>query len=376
MTGPDVTILTLASSWLHDVDPVAFTVPGVGFAVRWYGLSYVAGFVAGFLMLRRMAKANLFRVPVASGADVLLALIAGTMIGGRLGYVVVYRPSLFLEFDAGVPFWGVLAINQGGMASHGGIVGIVIACALVARHFKIPSMHVFDAACLVAPVGIVFGRRANFINGERLGKVVSPAGEPGPSWAVKYPQELMERRGEAWAALTDAQRNGLADALQPFQPAGFSPVDAEEAATVGVPNAIAALQAGSDAARAALEPFVAARHPTQLYQALAEGLIALVVCWAVFRGRRRPGTVLGWFLISYGVGRVLTEFVRLPDAHLTGARVAGLSRGQWLSIAMVVIGVGVLVWVRRRGAVRFAGWGTPRSERPALEATPEPDAGA
>lgn len=363
MTLPTGPLIVSLGAFFHDIDPIAFVVPGIGFPVRWYGLSYIAGFVAAYFMLSRMARAGLFRVPAAAVGDVMLGLVAGTIVGGRLGYVLVYQPSLLTELSGSFPFWGVLEINNGGMASHGGMVGIVVACLLVARVFKVPRLHVMDAIVLVAPVGVIFGRLANFINGELLGKVVSGAGENAPGWAVRYPQELSERGGAAWDRLDTQQQVDFANTMAAFLPAEYPAVDAKSVALEGARFAIAEMHAGSSTAAAALEPYVSARHPSQLYQAVAEGLATLVVGWLVFRGARKPGVVTAWFLIVYGVGRVLTEFIRLPDAHLTVARVMGLSRGQWLSVGMVLFGVLLLLWVMRRNGERMSGWGMPRSER-------------
>lgn len=356
-TGP--IHMTLAA-YFHNIDPVAFTVPGLGFPLRWYGLSYIAGFLIAFILLRLLAARKLFRVPVAAVPDVLLGLIAGTMIGGRLGYVAVYQPSLFVEFSDSFPFWGVLALNNGGMASHGGMVGLVCACIIIARIMKVPRLHVMDMVVLVAPVGIVFGRIANFINGELLGRVVADAGVSAPSWSVRYPQELIERGGEAWSRMPLEQQAAFADAMSNYIPAEYRVFDAQSVALEGARIAIAEMHAGSVAAAEALEPFVSARHPSQLYQAAAEGLATLVVGWLVFRAARKPGVVTAWFLIVYGIGRVATEFIRLPDAHLQVARVVGLSRGQWMSVGMILAGVLLLIWIAKHTSDRLPGWASAR----------------
>jgi prolipoprotein diacylglyceryltransferase len=165
--------------------------------------------------------------------------------------------------------------------------------------------------------------------------------------------------------MSPEMQSDFAEQMAVFLPEEVRLAEPKIVALEGARVAIGEMHAGSSTARAALEPFVSARHPSQLYQAACEGLLTLLVCWIVFRGRRKPGVVSAWFLIVYGVGRISTEFIRLPDAHLQVQRLLGLSRGQWLSAAMVVAGVLLLVWISKRSVDSMAGWGTPRAERPA-----------
>src|SRR5690606_2859466 len=105
----------------------------------------------------------------------------GTLIGGRLGYCLFYKPELLISFSSGFPFWGVLEVHKGGMASHGGILGIMVACWLFARREKIPTLHAIDVAAFGGQWGVIYGRIANFINGELYGREASE----GFKWAVK-----------------------------------------------------------------------------------------------------------------------------------------------------------------------------------------------
>ena len=345
--GEDSRAMRLLGAWLHDLDPfvVRFT---DGFGVRWYGLSYVAGFIAAWLVLKALARRGLILVRPKRIADLILWVIVGTLAGGRLGYVLFYNPPLLWEFRGSAPWWGVLAIHEGGMASHGGMIGVILACAFFARAERVPRLHVMDCMALVAPIGICFGRIANFINGELLGRIVAPPGEPAPWWAVKYPQELLE--GRQAPALTPEQLSELAQLLA--EAAGPGHVD-----RTGVQRVLDALHAGDAEVARRLEPLISARHPSQIYQALAEGLLLFLLLWAMWARPRRPGMITATFLIVYGVGRIATEFVRLPDAHLTVARIAGLSRGQWLSVAMILGGAGIAWWVWTRSkAERVGGW--------------------
>lgn len=360
-------MLTLAAtdqSWVHSLDPVAIQFGPL--AIRWYGLSYLAGFVAAWLLLKQMARAKLIAIRSENVSDFLLLLILGTFIGGRLGYVVFYKPSLFLQFTSDLPYWGVLAVNQGGMASHGGMIGLVLASLIFARRHKLPSRHLLDAVALVGPVGIFFGRLANFINGELLGGIVARAGSPAPWWAVRYPQEIFERPGESIQAMSPEQQAAL-NALSTSQ---LDPAEAQNILAgggipweVGYMRILERVREGDAEAAQSLALFLNARHPSQLYQAFAEGIVVFAVVWWIARQPRISGVVTAWFLIVYGIGRVITEFYRLPDAHFEQtARILGFSRGQWLSAAMVLIGIACLVAVvkirKMKAGPRTGGWFT------------------
>jgi len=339
------------------------------FGLRWYALSYLAGFLLAGFVLHRLAKAGVWRVPANRVYDAVVLLGISTVIVGRLGYVLLYQPSLLWTFTDSFPFWGLVMLNKGGMASHGGMVGIAFAAWRISKGFRddngtiqgaCPPLHVLDGLVLVGPIGLFLGRIANFINGELLGKIVSQPGQPAPSWAVRFPQEhITDHRPE----LTEPQQTDLARlVLEHVLPNDPEPDRFE----LGYSRVLDILQTGSAQASAEisqrLEPLVSARHPSQLYQAFAEGILTLAVLWYIARKPRLPGVVFAWFLIIYGLGRIITEFWRLPDDHFDGkgllnlARPLGLSRGQWLSAAMVAIGITLLYFVIRKGGEKMLGW--------------------
>lgn len=338
--------------WTHDLSPIAIDLFG-SFALRWYGLSYLAGFLTAYLLLRLLARRGATVIPEARALDVILTLVVGVIVGGRLGYVLLYDWSLLGLVD-GFPFWGVLAINRGGMASHGGILGVIVAAWKVSRGFRdesgtivgrCPPLHVMDVCALIGTAGLLFGRLANFVNGELLGKIVAAPGQSAPWWAVRYPQEAItepyDRLSQTPEQLEAIERLGLQNAL---------PGESWER---GYERLLAALQRGDDAARVAIEPLISARHPTQLYQAMVEGVVVGLVVWLVAAKRRKPGVVGAWFLIVYALGRIAMDFVRLPDAGV--AQFGGMTRGQGYSALMLFGGLAVLVWAVRRDAGRVTG---------------------
>lgn len=331
--------MTLLGAWMHDLDPCAVHAFG-RCVVRWYGLSYVLGFGAAWWIVRTLIVKNKTRLSGAEKAgDLVFGAAIGAVVGGRLGYVLLYQPSLLTDFGSSFPWWGVLALHRGGMASHGGMVGVLVACALFARREKIPWLHAADLLALAAPAGLFFGRVANFINGELLGKIVAPPGEPAPGWAVRFPQELLTDHAPE---LTPEQSEELARLAYEVAPEARTAPEllgaVVEAARVG---------AGDVAVR--LEPLLSARHPSQLYQAAAEGLVLGAALWVIARKTTRVGIVSAWFLLIYGALRIATEHWRLPDDHLASPEPLGLSRGRWLSIAMIGVGALILWRAMRRG---------------------------
>lgn len=331
----------VASAWVHDLSPFVLRISG-DFGIRWYGLAYVAGFAIAWLLMRWLARRGFVPIAPERTADAILVLGLGAVIGGRVGYILVYQPSLLWTFSPSIPWWNALAIMGGGMSSHGGVLGSILACFIVARTMMTGEHRVLrltDVIAMCAPLGLALGRLANFINGELLGKIVAGPGQPAPWWSIRYPQEVTERPAEVAEIHKDA----------------ITRIIFEEGVT-SYGALLDRLRHGGGDLASRLAPHLNARHPTQLYQALAEGIAVFVVVWLVARTPRRPGIVGSWFLITYGVGRVLTEFWRLPDSHLTVARIAGLSRGQWLSAAMVLAGIIAIVVISRSGMPRVGGW--------------------
>ena len=350
------------ASWLHTIDPFVFQFgPGVG--VRWYGVAYLAGFAFAWWLLRALARRRLILLTPEQAGDAMLALVVGVFVGGRVGYVLFYQPSLLFEFTSTLPWWSLLAINKGGMSSHGGMIGVVLASLWIARRTKTPPLHVMDLVVFSAPAGLFFGRLANFVNGELLGRIVALPGEAGPWWSVRFPQELLSAHAPDVTAEQQRELLSLLDVVAPGWTAdnGVGYVGA-------VDQLITAVQRGSGDIQAQLAPLLAARHPSQLYQAVAEGPVIFVILALIWRLPRRPGVIGSWFLIIYGALRFITEHWRLPDDHLTVQTILGLTRGQWFSVIMIVIGVVMLTLViPKRNDSPIGGWG--RRAEPA--STPE-----
>jgi phosphatidylglycerol---prolipoprotein diacylglyceryl transferase len=254
-------------------NPIALQLGPV--AIHWYGLMYVVAFVL-FLWLGTLRT----RQPQwAQGGwtkrdveDLLFFGVIGVIVGGRLGYVLFYKPGYYAAHPL-----EALMVWKGGMAFHGGLLGVIAALALFARRRGRAFLAVTDLVAPCVPTGLAAGRLGNFINGELWGR----AADPSLPWAMVFPQS-----GEAFA-----------------------------------------------------------RHPSQLYQFLLEGLLLFVVLWLYARKPRGLGQVSGAFLIGYGLLRFAAEFFRQPDSFL-GFLSLGMTMGQWLCVPMVLIGV----WLWLRGA--------------------------
>ena len=327
--------------WLHDLDPYALRVGGLG--ITWYGLSYLLGFLVGYALIRRVTAMGAQESPWRAGeaGDLVFFVAIGAVLGGRVGYVLLYRPALAVGLRPEVPFWDLLAIHEGGMASHGGMIGALVAAWLFARRRGKRFGHLLDLAAFATPPGLFFGRIANFVNGELIGRECGS----GVPWAVKFPQAIYR-----WSA--ERVREAVERApLEPAEKVGMSVFEARR-------WLVSRLQAGEPDVVAAVGPMLAPRHPSQLYEALLEGLVLFAVLGVVWRRPRRPGVVAGWFCLAYGALRIAVEQFREPDHHLRGQEFAWwhITRGQWLSALLLIGGVALIAVANRRSAPRLGGW--------------------
>lgn len=352
--------------WFHTLSPFLWEFsPGMG--LRWYGLAYALSFVWGWLFLRWAHRRGISRIPASRVGDAIVCIVLGVVLGGRLGYVLFYNPALFLDFSPAFPFWGVLAINRGGMASHGGIIGVVLAAWRISRGWKelddaghvstlgkAPMLHVLDVLALATPVGLMLGRLANFINGELLGRIIAMPGDAAPWWTVRYPQEVATAHDNE-VVRSAQQESALRAIIDGYAQTGDSFSDAWDRVLRGIHR-------GDPGLVDSLRPLISARAPSQLVQAFCEGVALFTILWLIARTPHRPGIIGCWFVIAYGVMRIGTEFVRLPDADLAVQRILGLTRGQWFSAAMIAVGLGFMLWIHRQRRDKIGGWArTPTS---------------
>jgi phosphatidylglycerol---prolipoprotein diacylglyceryl transferase len=269
------------------IDPVLFSIGPL--VVRWYALAYIAGLLGGWYYCRRLTmQTPLWGTtprPTLEHLDDLIVWIAlGVVGGGRLGYVLFYNFDYFTANPG-----EIIAVWRGGMSFHGGMLGAALAMVLFAKRKQLSALGLIDLVSVAAPIGLFFGRLANFINGELWGRAA-----PDLSFAVIFP-------------------NG-------------GPV---------------------------------ARHPSQIYEALTEGLVLFIIlAWLVRRvGFHRPGLVGGTFLVCYSIFRIGCEVFREPDPQLgfllgsQGGFAGGLTMGMVLSLPMALIGLVAIIAARRNTTI-------------------------
>ena len=356
-----------ASVWVHNLDPflVQFT-QSVG--IRWYGLAYLTGFIEAGAIMMFLAKRGRRAIKADMVTDYITYCVLGVMIGGRFGYALFYSPDLLTDFSGSFPFWGVLRVWEGGMASHGGIIGVFVAGLLFAKRHKLDWRHLGDLVVLGGSVGIFLGRIANFINGELFGRP-SPAGWP---FAVKFPGEMflwLKHDKEKIISDVAAGPDLLPKIVEAARACGIdvnqlnswiAQVRSNQGARYYIQNTINTIieqvQNGNNAAQAALGQVLTPRYPSQLYEAALEGLLTFAIAFWFWRKPRKPGVVGSLWLTVYAVVRIIGEHFRMPDAEI-GFQMFGLTRGQWLSIGQLVICSGLLWYTATRKSPVISGWG-------------------
>jgi phosphatidylglycerol:prolipoprotein diacylglycerol transferase len=248
--------------FINNFDPVAFQI--LSFEIRWYSLAYILGIVIGWILCKKIfiKKSDIGE----KFDDFITYLIIGIILGGRIGYIVFYNFSYYLD-----NFLDIFKIWQGGMSFHGGLLGVIVSSYIFAKKNNQNPFFYLDQVSLVAPVGIFFGRLANFINSELYGTVSDVP------WSVIF---------------------------------------------IKVDNL--------------------SRHPSQLYEAILEGLILFIIL-IYFTNKNylnKPGLISGLFLIFYSMFRFFIEFFRVPDEQI-GYLILNLTMGQIISLVFTFIGIAV-----------------------------------
>jgi phosphatidylglycerol:prolipoprotein diacylglycerol transferase len=284
-----------------NVDPVAIHLGPL--AVRWYGLMYLVAFISAIVIGRLR-----LRLPHVAAQgwttkdidDMLFYGVAGTILGGRLGYVLFYKASYYFAHPL-----DILKVWEGGMSFHGGLLGVTFAMVLFAYQRKRTWLQVTDFVAPMVPTGLAAGRLGNFINGELWGRVTNPHAP----WAMLFPTSVNEDAAWLIAHPQQAAQNGLREIF--------------------------------------LRYHALPRHPSQLYEIALEGIVLFIVMW-LYTGKPRPsGAASGLFVTGYGIARFIVEFAREPDDFL-GLLAFNLSMGQWLSLPMILVGLAVMAWAYTR----------------------------
>jgi phosphatidylglycerol:prolipoprotein diacylglycerol transferase len=253
------------------------------FQLRWYSLAYLFGIIIGWWYLLKLLRQPGAPMARRHADDMAFYATLGIILGGRLGYVIFYKPLDYLQNPA-----EIIRLWDGGMSFHGGVIGVSLGILYLAWRRKLDWLRIHDYVACCIPPGLFLGRLANFVNGELWG---GPTSVP---WAVRFCEPLIDGR-----------------------------------CMLGPP-----------------------RHPSQLYEALLEGLFLMALLWFMFwktRARYQPGKLVGTFILVYGLVRFGLEFIREPDAHLIGfVEKTGLHMGQWLSLPMILGGIYLVATAKKR----------------------------
>ena len=280
------------------IDPVLLSVGP--FAVRWYALAYISGILLGWRyivwLIRRdgLWKGTPGGKPPVTATDlddIVLWMTLGIVLGGRIGYVlfygIVYFPDEYLRHPQ-----QIFMVWEGGMSFHGGLIGVLTALALYCRNKTLSFTRVGDLIAAATPIGLFFGRLANFIKPELWGR---PSSVP---WSMIFCNERIR-----------AENMGQCPAQE------------------------------------------ISRHPSQLYEASLEGLVLFLILYLMitrFRALERPGLVGGVFIAFYGSARAFCEFFREPENPIGDT---GLTMGMLLSVPLFLAGVGFAAYALRRQPV-------------------------
>ncbi len=266
------------------IDPVVFALGPV--KVHWYGVMYLIAFASAWWLGRRRAQTVGSVIQPQQIDDLIFYGAIGVVLGGRVGSVLFYNFSSFMDD----PLY-LFKIWEGGMSFHGGFLGVLLAMELYRRKIGCKFFELTDFIAPLVPVGLASGRLGNFINAELWG---APSTAP---WAIKLSCEQFP-----------------ADRFVDFAgPLCYSP-----------------------------------RHPSQLYEMLLEGILLFIVLWIISSRPRPVMLVSGFFLLLYGVARTSVEFIRLPDAHIGYLLDTDwLTRGIVLSLPMIIVGITFIIYARR-----------------------------
>jgi phosphatidylglycerol:prolipoprotein diacylglycerol transferase len=256
-----------------NIDPVLVALGPI--QLRWYGLMYLIGLTAAYFLIQRNVARKGLAIKKDQIYDMVVYAAFGVFLGGRIGYTLFYNFSYYMQNPL-----KLLAVWEGGMSFHGGLLGTTLALILFSRRQGISIYTVADLATSVTPIGLGFGRIGNFINGELYGRPTDV------DWCMVFPT------------------------------------------------------GGS-----------ACRHPSQLYEAMLEGLVLFSVLWWVDRRPTPPGTILWGFITGYGISRLIVELFREPDQHL-GFIFGPITMGQILSLPMVLVGAVMLIGGYQRKQLR------------------------
>ena len=336
----------MLATYVHNIDPVIFSFNDT-IKLRWYGLAYLLAFIVGFFLLKRLGDRKLWVLPGEKASDfITLAAIFGVFLGGRIGNILFYQWDEFVASPS-----MIFKVWEGGMASHGGIIGLMLFTLVYSYNKKVSWTGLGDGLCVVAPLGIMFGRIANFINGELYGRI-----DKTFAWSMKFPNALFDptapefkQRGvvNQIAINKDPDYASYADQLSQLQ--GSTPGSAEYNQYYALASQESArlntVIRENETARQAISDFLEPRYPSQLFQAAGEGLGLFLILYItrIFFRKLPHGILTGMFFIFYAIFRITMENFRQQETDDVTYFGTTFTMGQFLSLFMIIIGLGFIV---------------------------------
>ncbi|OCG06458.1 prolipoprotein diacylglyceryl transferase [Gilliamella sp. wkB178] len=273
-----------------DFNPIAFSIGPI--SLHWYGAMYLFGVLGALYLAKRRAKQPHSQWTSLQVENLLFLGFLGLFIGGRLGYILFYNFDAFIQDP-----WILFRVWEGGMSFHGGLIGALFVIAIFAKETHKTFMQVADFVAPLVPIGLMFGRFGNFINGELWGRVThSSIGMLFPT--STHADFMFVQSHPEWFSLY-SQLNGILP-----------------------------------------------RHPSQLYEMVFEGIVLFIILNLFIRKPRPTGAVSGLFLFCYGLFRFIIEFFRQPDEQL-GLFLNIISMGQILCLPMIIIGILIILYAYR-----------------------------
>jgi phosphatidylglycerol:prolipoprotein diacylglycerol transferase len=347
-------LFAVLATYVHDLNPVILEITD-SIKLRWYGFAYLMAFVVGYFLLKWLADKKLWVLPGKVVGDfIAYAAVFGVFLGGRIGNVLIYQRQELMDDPL-----MIFRVWEGGMASHGGILGLMIFTFVYARIKKVSWTGLGDGLCVVAPLGIMFGRLANFINGELYGRV-----DKSYAWAMQFPNALWDKNtveglspnlAQAAAARADQGGEyteyynklikGADDYFAGSMPDG-SPELAEynELSSHKIEMLNNAVRENPDV-KEAVAHFLEPRYPSQLFQAALEGFSLFLILFIVRMKfpKLANGVLTGLFFIFYAIFRISMEKFREPEIANITFLGSEWTMGQFLSLFMILIGLGFIV---------------------------------
>jgi phosphatidylglycerol---prolipoprotein diacylglyceryl transferase len=339
------------------------------FGIHWYGLFYLLSVVAAYFIIRWFSSRQHTNFTKESTIDFIAFAGIGMLVGARLGYLL-YEPNLFIQFRTDFPFWGILAIDDGGLSIHGAMFGLFISTFLFSLKSGISQLYLLDLSSLICAIAIMFGRIASFFNGEHIGRTMIEADGVGTAFVnhlmenllVKFPQEILQ-----WPVSHFSKLESLTSIIEKLP--GLSKEswltglqqyhESEQARALvqgDLEQIVHAVQNGNSGVLDALSSLLEFRHPVQLYAAFGEGFIVFLFLFILWFKPRRPGVITSWFISLYSLIRIFEEQFALPEVQL-GFRWLGVTQAQWLSILSFIFGLWLIFFYGRSSGLATPGWG-------------------